>query len=178
MTSRPFHFATAAALSLAALSPQAFACDPVAGALVGGGIGAVIGNGPGAAVGAVIGSTIAASTPCYDQYPPRAAYYEPRYAERTYREDRRYYAPQPSYAQPSYAQPSYAEPAYAEPAYAPPSYYAPAPAYYAPAPTYYAPSPYYYSPSPYVYAAAAAVPYFAYRGARYASYGRHYRRWH
>ena len=60
MTSKPFHFATAAALSLAALSPQAFACDPVAGALVGGGIGAVIGNGPGAAVGAVIGSTIAA----------------------------------------------------------------------------------------------------------------------
>ncbi|HEX7402637.1 MAG TPA: hypothetical protein VF287_01375 [Usitatibacter sp.] len=162
MTSRPFHFATAAAaLSLAALSPQAFACDPVAGALVGGGIGAVIGNGPGAAVGAVIGSTIAAATPCYDTYPPRAAYYEPRYAD-----DRRYYAPQPSYAQPQYAQPQYAEPAYA------------APSYYAPAPTYYAPAPYYYSPSPIVYAAAAAIPYFVYRGARYASYGRHYRRWH
>ena len=156
---RSLHFAAAATLSLAALSPQAFACDPVAGALVGGGIGAVIGNGPGAAVGAVIGSTIAATTPCYDQYPPRAAYYEPRYAERTYREDRRYYAPQPSYAEPSYAEPTYA-----------------APSYYAPAPAYYAPAPYYYSPSPIAYAAAAALPYFFYRGARYMSYGRHFRR--
>jgi len=175
MTSRPLHFAAAAAaLSVAALSPQAFACDPVAGALVGGGIGAVIGNGPGAAVGAVIGSSIAASTPCYDQ-PPRAAYYEPRYADRAYREDRRYYAPQPSYSEPSYAEPAYAAPSYYAPA---PTYYAPAPTYYAPAPTYYAPAPYYYSPSPIVYAAAAAVPYFVYRGARYASYGRHFRRWH
>jgi len=56
MSSRPLHFAIAT-LALAALSPQAFACDPVAGALVGGGIGAAIGNAPGAAVGAVIGFT-------------------------------------------------------------------------------------------------------------------------
>ncbi|MGZ5106299.1 MAG: hypothetical protein ACXWHB_17245, partial [Usitatibacter sp.] len=66
MKSTRFQIAgAAAALALAALSPQAFACDPVAGALVGGGIGAAIGNAPGAAVGAVIGSAIGASTPCY-----------------------------------------------------------------------------------------------------------------
>jgi hypothetical protein len=171
MSSNPFHFATAtAALALAALSPQAFACDPIAGALVGGGIGAAIGNGPGAAVGAVIGSTIAATTPCYSD--PRAAYYEPRYVQRGY-------APQPAYAAPAYAPPpAYADSGYATPA---PSYYAPAPTYYAPAPTYYAPAPVYYQPapyyySPYVYAAAAAAPFFIYRGARFVSSGRHFRR--
>jgi hypothetical protein len=178
MTSTPFRTAaTAAALALAALSTQAFACDPIAGALVGGGIGAVVGNGPGAAVGAVIGSTIAATTPCYDDRryyaPPRAAYYEPRYAQRTY-DDRRYYAPAPAYADQGYApDPGYAPaPAYAAP---PPTYYQPAPTYYAPAPAYYQPAPYYYNPGPVVVAAALAAPYFIYRGARF---GRTFRRWH
>jgi hypothetical protein len=167
MSSKPFQFATAAAaLALAALSPQAFACDPVAGALVGGGIGAAIGNGPGAAVGAVIGSTIAATTPCYSD--PRAAYVEPRYVQRGY-------APQPAYAAPQYA-PAYADSGYAAPA---PTYYAPAPTYYAPAPTYYAPAPVYYQSAPYYYSpyvyAAAAAPFFFYRGARFAPHFRRFR---
>ena len=57
---------TAAALALAAMafSMEAVAqCDPVPGALIGGGIGAAIGNGPGAAGGAIVRPGISASGP-------------------------------------------------------------------------------------------------------------------
>ena len=138
------------ALAAAALSTPASACDPVPGALIGGGIGAAIGHAPGAAIGAIIGSAITGGAPCYSYgHGPAPAYVERGYDrgyvergyDRGYAEDRRY------------------EPRYAEPAY----YAPPAPAYYAPpAPVYYAPPPVYYAP---------AVVYRSYPAVRYVSYG-------
>jgi hypothetical protein len=150
MNKSPLLIATIAA-ALATLSPQASACDPVPGAIIGGGIGAVIGNGPGAAVGAVIGSALAASAPCDDRY------YGRYYPEREYA-DRGYYARR----------------------YEERRYYAPAPAYYAPAPVYYAPAPVYYAPAPVYYAPAAVIVYRGYSsygyGPRHGSRARHYER--
>ena len=110
MRKKPLLIATmTVAVAAATFSTQAAAGDPVAGALIGGGIGAAVGGPPGAAVGAVLGSIIGAES----HY--RRGYY-----------DRRYYDGR------------YAAPAYYEPApryYAPgPAYYSPAPVYYAPAP--------------------------------------------
>jgi hypothetical protein len=165
--------AFAGAMALAAI--PAFACDPVPGALIGGGIGAAIGNAPGAAVGALLGSAITGSAPCYaygdrpyaeprayyDRGGDRGGYYErPRaYSERGYDAPREYvdrrYEERPQYQ------------------YADNSYYAPPPVrYYQPAPVYYAPPPsYYYGP------ALAAVAIGALTYPRWG-YGRsHYRRW-
>src|SRR6185503_18713278 len=84
---------TAAALAIGAavLSTEASAqCDPIPGAIIGGGIGAAIGNAPGAAVGAILGSAISSSGPCY--YGPRPGYYDaPRYYKRP-----RYSTPYPA----------------------------------------------------------------------------------
>ena len=121
MSKKPAWIATlGAALALATLSTQAHAGDPVAGMLIGGGIGAAVAGPPGAAVGAILGSIAATSDPYYDRryYGQRyygQHYYEPRYAEREY------YAP-------------------------PPAYYPPAAAYYAPGPAYYNYAPAYYGP--------------------------------
>lgn len=130
MTKKPLLIASlTAGIALSVFSIQARAGDPVAGALIGGGIGAAIAGPPGAAVGAILG-TIAGSEPYYDR-----RYAGPVYAERPY------YAPVPAPAyypsQPSYypSQPSY---------YAPPAYYGPQ-VYYAPS-AYYAPRAYYYRP--------------------------------
>ena len=117
------------AVAAAAFPTRASAGDPVAGALIGGGIGAAVGGPPGAAVGAVIGTIIGAeSRPYYRRgYYRDEAYYEPRYRERGY------YAPR------------YREQGY----YAPPvaRYYESAPVFYAPPPQYYAPEPVYYGPA-------------------------------
>lgn len=107
--------AMSVAVAAATFSTQAAAGDPVAGALIGGGIGAAVGGPPGAAVGAVIGSIIGA---------------ESHYHHGSY--DRRYYGA--GYAAPAYYPPA---PAYYGP---PPAYYPPAPAYYAPGPVYYGPA--------------------------------------
>ena len=114
----------------AGFTTTASAGDPVAGALIGGGIGAAIGNGPGAAVGAVIGSAIAASEPPYYE---RRAYYDAPPARYYDAPPARYYdAPPARY-------------------YEAPSYYEPAPRYYSsPAPVYYEPAPVYYAPRYYV----------------------------
>jgi hypothetical protein len=163
---------TSAAIAgaLALISIPAMACDPIPGALIGGGIGAAIGNAPGAAVGAIIGSTIAGSAPCH-------AYGEPRYYGRA-NYDRGYYEPAPAqYAAPRYDDRSYYAPApaqYVERRYDDRAYYAAPPArvYYQPAPVYYAPPPaYYYAPA----VAALAVSALLYP--RY-HFGRpHLRRW-
>lgn len=109
---------TAAALALAGISTQAAAADPLAGALIGGGIGAAIGHSAdghhGAAVGGVLGAIVGSAI---------AADSGPYYYDRGYY-DGGYYAP------------------------APRAYYAPAPVYVEPAPVYYGPSVVYsYGPS-------------------------------
>ncbi|MGE5617028.1 MAG: hypothetical protein ACM3X5_08945 [Bacillota bacterium] len=111
-------------------------CDPVPGALIGGGIGAAIGNAPGAAVGAILGSAITGSAPCYYDYGPRYAAPAPRYYDRGY---------------------------YPAPAPAPSGYYQPAPTYYAPAPVYYAPPPVYYRSYPAYYGPAIVLGFGGYR---------------
>ena len=141
--------ATAVAGMAAMFSGTASAHDPLAGALIGGGIGAAVGGGPGAAVGAVLG-TIAASDHHYnhDRYSERRYYYDDRPV--------RQYAPTSYY---------YSAPA---PVYysAPPVYYS-SPVYYS-TPVYY--SPYYYRPAP-VY---VSIGYgYGYRG----GYRHHHRRW-
>jgi hypothetical protein len=114
MTKKPLWIATlGSALALATVSTQAQAGDPVAGMLIGGGIGAAVAGPPGAAVGAILGS-LAASDPYYDRGYYGRGYYAPRYAQREY----------------------YAAPAYYPPAAA---YYAPGPAYYNYEPAYYGP---------------------------------------
>jgi hypothetical protein len=91
----------------ATFSMPASAGDPVAGMLIGGGIGAAIGGPPGAAIGAVIGSIAATSDPYYDRhyygrgyYGPSAGYYAP---PRVAYYDAPYYAPRRVYAEPYYA---------------------------------------------------------------------------
>ncbi|MGZ5031904.1 MAG: hypothetical protein ACXWAC_01795 [Usitatibacter sp.] len=100
--------AMSVAVAAATFSTQAAAGDPVAGALIGGGIGAAVGGPPGAAVGAVIGTIIGA-----ESHRPYGYY------------DRRYYGG--GYAAPVYYGPA---PVYYAPA---PVYYAPGPVYYGPA---------------------------------------------
>ena len=134
--------ATAVGLSFGAHAQ----CDPVPGALIGGGIGAAIGNAPGAAVGAIIGSAITAGGPCY---------YGPRYAE----------APAPRYERGYYDRGYYPAPAPAPSGYVE-RYYEPAPAYYAPPPVYYRSYP------AYAYAPAVVV---SYGGYRYYRHHRHWR---
>ena len=112
-----------ACIALSLVSMQARAGDPVAGALIGGGIGAAIGGPPGAAVGAILGS-LAGSDPYYDRRYYDRGGYGPAYREGGY------YEPAPAYYPPR------------------PAYYAPQPAYYAP-PVYYGPSVYYSSPGYY-----------------------------
>jgi hypothetical protein len=141
MMRRSLFIATAAAaLAAASLCTPAEAADPVAGALIGGGIGAAVGGGPGAAVGAVIGTIAAAAD---EQY-----YYD-HYGRRVYYDAPRSYAPPARYYEPGPAR--YYEPAPARYYEAPPvryyerAYYAPPPVYY-PRPVYYAP-PVYFGPS-------------------------------
>jgi len=115
MSKKPLWIATfGAAVALATLSTQANAGDPVAGMLIGGGIGAAVGGPPGAAVGAILGS-LAASDPYYDRGYYGRRSYGPRYAQRDY------YAPPPAYYPPAAA------------------YYSPGPAYYRAEPEYYGP---------------------------------------
>ena len=137
------------AVTLAALSAPASACDPIPGALIFGGIGAAIGNAPGAAIGAIIGSAITGSAPCYYDRRYEARGYDHVYADRGYDRgyadqgyDRGYYQPEPAYQREEYVERQYA------PAYRPaPVYYAPAPAYYAPPVVIYRSSyPKYYAP--------------------------------
>jgi hypothetical protein len=117
MLKKPLVIATtAAALAVATLSTQASAADPLAGALIGGGIGAAIGHGAGgrngAAVGGVLGAIVGSSIAADSGY-----YGGPgRYGSSGY------YAPAPAYYAPA------------------PAYYEPAPVYYEPAPVYYGPS--------------------------------------
>src|SRR5260221_12470240 len=91
LRTRPFRTAAfAGALALAAI--PASACDPVPGALIGGGIGAAIGNAPGAAVGPLLGSAITGSAPCYAYASePPAPYYDPGYSHRGHYERPREY---------------------------------------------------------------------------------------
>ena len=157
---RPLLIATvSAALAAATLSIQASACDPIPGALIGGGIGAAIGNAPGAAVGAIIGSAITAGAPCYSYGRP---YPEREYVGRGY-VDR-------GYAEREYVDRRYVDRGYADDRYYERSYYAPEPVYYAPPPVYYAPAVYYGSYRPYSY------PRYVSYG--YRSYGHDYRRDH
>src|SRR5512138_1950713 len=99
---RTLLIATAAtALAAASLCTSAEAADPLAGALIGGGIGAAVGGGPGAAVGAVIGTIAAASEGPYYYYDGygRRAYYDGYYAPpaRYYEAPPvRYYEPAPA----------------------------------------------------------------------------------
>lgn len=111
--------AITAAAGAMAFSSQVSAHDPVAGALIGGGIGAAVAGPPGAAVGAILGTIIGA-------------------------EDRRHGY---DYRGPRYQESPYDEPRYPSQGYAPaPGYYAPEPAYYAPPPVYYAPPRYLSAP--------------------------------
>jgi hypothetical protein len=123
----------ATAAGTLAFSSQASAHEPLAGAIIGGGIGAAVGGPPGAAVGAVLGTIIGAESDHGHRYRDRPyydpAYEDPRYAPRRYAPS--YYSPPP----PAY----YPEPTYYAPP--PPVYYAPA-QYVAP-PVYYAPRPHY-----------------------------------
>ena len=131
----------AATLGAVGFSSQASAHDPIAGALIGGGIGAAIAGPPGAAVGAIIGTIAGAESHHY--YAPQ------RYGDVAY-DNRRYYAPEPAYYPP-----------------APTAYYAPEPAYYQPAPTYYAPpAPVYYAPAYYEPAPVYRGPAVVYRSPR------------
>src|SRR2546425_12263681 len=76
MTKKTLLIGALATAMAGAFSAPAFACDPVPGMLIGGGIGAAIGNAPGAAVGAILGSVIAGSAPCYAERPYHARRYE------------------------------------------------------------------------------------------------------
>jgi hypothetical protein len=138
---------TAAAAAMT-FSTQASAGDPVAGAIIGGGIGAAVAGPPGAAVGAIIGTIAGAADPYYYRHGYRGPGYD----------GRRYYGPAPAYYPPA--------PAYYPPAQA---YYPPAQAYYAPATEYYAPPPAYYAP-PVIYRSARAYAYEP----RYVRQDRHY----
>ena len=89
-----------AAAAAAAFSSQASAHDPIAGALIGGGIGAAVGGPPGAAVGAILGLAIGADSHSYRdrRYYGERHDYDPRYSERRYdRAPARYY--EPAYAE-------------------------------------------------------------------------------
>ena len=92
-----------AAAAAATFSTQASAHDPIAGALIGGGIGAAVGGPPGAAVGAILGLAIGSDSHRYRDrryYGERPDYYDPRYSER------RYYDRAPArYVAPAYAEP-------------------------------------------------------------------------
>lgn len=114
--------AALAAAGALALPTQASAHDPVAGAIIGGGIGAALGGPPGAAIGAILG-TIAGGEGHHGHAYPDYAYDEPRHAPRRY-------GPPPAYYPPA------------------PAYYPPAPVYYAPQPpVYYAPPVHYSAPA-------------------------------
>ena len=111
------------ALAAMTFSTQASAGDPVAGAIIGGGIGAAVAGPPGAAVGAIIGTIAGAADPYYYRHGYRGPGYD----------GRRYYGPAPAYYPPA------------------PAYYPPAQAYYAPATEYYAPPVIYRSARAYAY---------------------------
>ena len=78
--------ALATACGTLAYSSQASAHDPLAGAIIGGGIGAAVGGPPGAAVGAVLGTIIGAEGHGHrhDRYYEEPVYGEPRHAPRRY----------------------------------------------------------------------------------------------
>ena len=157
---RKSYLLAAATTAVAAMtfSTQASAGDPLAGAIIGGGIGAAIGGPPGAAVGAIIGTIAGASDPYYHHGYPVGGYYGAPPA---------YYAPAPA---PEYYPPAQG-PAY-YPAPQAPAYYPSAPAYYAPSTVYYAPPVVYGAPRAYAYGAPRAYAY----GPRYVSQGRYYDR--
>ncbi len=65
-------------------STQASAGDPIAGAIIGGGIGAAVAGPPGAAVGAIIGTIAGSTTPYYGGYYPEPADYGGGYGGQRY----------------------------------------------------------------------------------------------
>lgn len=149
----PLFAAITAAVGALAIPMQASAHDPVAGLLIGGGIGAAVGGPPGAAVGAFLGAIIGAEThhghgPAYRGHGNYAPGYDSRYAPQAY-------APEPTY---------YAPPA---PVYEGPVRYAAPRAYYSP-PVHYAPPPAYRSAR--VYAAPRHDSRYERHGRRYEGY--------